>query len=489
MSEKLTKATRFQYEQMNQMPEGEKPVFHVSAPAGWINDPNGFSVYKGKVHLFYQYHPYSICWGPMHWGHSVTDDMIKWKTEPVALAPDQEYDKRGCFSGSATEKDGKHVLIYTGVSNVQMENGSIQERQNQCIAYGDGEIYVKSPQNPVITGDMLPADCSKIDFRDPKVWKKGKNYYLIVGNKNSEQKGQVVLFSSKNLEKWKFETVLAENSTGQIGTMWECPDFFELDGTHFLICSPQNMKAQKYEFHNGNNSVYFIGNYDRDMHKFDYNKVYALDDGIDFYAPQTTLMPDGRRVMIGWMQSWDSNIRPFKQKWSCMMTIPREIKLIDGRIIQNPVREIKKYYTDSINYVEQTVEGECSFPKINGRVLDMTVEIKDGDYDEFKINFAKNDKFSSSIIYDKSKNEIEINRLYSGMNRDTIGTRKVKVRYPKQSLKLRVILDKYSVEIFVNDGSQVLSMTYYTPVEADEISFECNNTAVINIEKHGISVR
>ena len=107
----------------------------------------------------------------------------------------------------------------------------------------------------------------------------------------------------------------------------------------------------------------------------------------------------------------------------------------------------------------------------------------------FKINFAKNDKFSSSIIYDKSKNEIEINRLYSGMNRDTIGTRKVKVRYPKQSLKLRVILDKYSVEIFVNDGSQVLSMTYYTPVEADEISFECNNTAVINIEKHGISVR
>lgn len=87
MSEKLTKATRFQYEQMNQMPEGEKPVFHVSAPAGWINDPNGFSVYKGKVHLFYQYHPYSICWGPMHWGHSVTDDMIKWKTEPVALAP------------------------------------------------------------------------------------------------------------------------------------------------------------------------------------------------------------------------------------------------------------------------------------------------------------------------------------------------------------------------------------------------------------------
>ena len=241
MSIELKKANEYEKAEQEKIPVEEKPAFHVAAPVGWINDPNGFSWYQGQIHLFYQYHPYTTEWGPMHWGHSVSDDMIHWKNMPSVLAPDQEYDKRGCFSGSAVEKDGKHVLIYTGVSNVQMENGSIQERQNQCIAYGDGEIYVKSPQNPVITGDMLPADCSKIDFRDPKVWKKGENYYLIVGNKNSEQKGQVVLFSSKNLEKWKFETVLAENSTGQIGTMWECPDFFELDGTHFLICSPQNM--------------------------------------------------------------------------------------------------------------------------------------------------------------------------------------------------------------------------------------------------------
>ena len=115
-----------------------KPLFHVSAPVGWINDPNGFSVFKGKIHLFYQYHPYNTEWGPMHWGHSVTSDMIRWQQLPVALAPDQEYDAFGCFSGSAIEVGDQHVLLYTGVSKTT-RNGQVIERQNQCLAYGDGE--------------------------------------------------------------------------------------------------------------------------------------------------------------------------------------------------------------------------------------------------------------------------------------------------------------------------------------------------------------
>ena len=106
MSEKLEKARLYEIEEAKNIPQEEKPAFHVSAPVGWINDPNGFSVFKGKVHLFYQYHPYSRDWGPMHWGHSVTEDMIRWEQLPTALAPDQEYDREGCFSGSAIEADG-----------------------------------------------------------------------------------------------------------------------------------------------------------------------------------------------------------------------------------------------------------------------------------------------------------------------------------------------------------------------------------------------
>ena len=186
---------------------------------------------------------------------------------------------------------------------------------------------------------MLPPNCSRVDFRDPKIWKEDK-YYLIVGNKNDQQVGQVILFSSINLKEWKFETILASNDTNKIGSMWECPDFFPLADKRVLICSPQNMKADPLEFHNGNNSVYFIGEYDNVSYRFEKEAPHTLDYGFDFYAPQTTLLPDGRRIMIAWMKSWDACVMPEGQDWQGMMTIPRELKLKDGRIWQTPIREL-----------------------------------------------------------------------------------------------------------------------------------------------------
>ena len=237
MSEMLKKARAYEAEKAAQTDKNTRPLFHISAPAGWINDPNGFSVYDGKIHLFYQYYPYAREWGPMHWGHSVTTDMISWEQLPAALAPDQDYDRIGCFSGSAIEADNKHVLVYTGVTKITLPDGREEERQNQCIAFGDGRDYVKYENNPVVTGEMLPENCSRIDFRDPKIWKEEDTYYLIVGSKDNRQIGQVVLCSSKDLKEWKFETVLAANSTGKVGTMWECPDFFPLGDKHVLILS------------------------------------------------------------------------------------------------------------------------------------------------------------------------------------------------------------------------------------------------------------
>ena len=118
MSELLEKARSYEAKKIAATDKESKPLFHISAPAGWINDPNGFSVYNGKIHLFYQYYPYLREWGPMHWGHSTTSDMIKWEQLPCVMAPDEEYDKKGCFSGSAIEADGKHVLVYTGVTRI-----------------------------------------------------------------------------------------------------------------------------------------------------------------------------------------------------------------------------------------------------------------------------------------------------------------------------------------------------------------------------------
>ena len=148
VSTQLQKARDFEARQGAQIPDPERPVFHATPTVGWMNDPNGFSVYQGKCHLFYQYHPYSNEWGPMHWGHLTTQDFIHWERLPAALAPDQPFDDAGCFSGGAVElPDGKHLLMYTGVRREQNEKGAWHDVQTQCVAIGDGLNYEKYALN------------------------------------------------------------------------------------------------------------------------------------------------------------------------------------------------------------------------------------------------------------------------------------------------------------------------------------------------------
>ena len=470
----------------NRVSKEDLPVFHVTPPCGWMNDPNGFSVYEGKVHLFYQFHPYSEVWGPMHWGHCETEDFIKWTELPVALAPDENYDAAGCFSGSAIEMEKGHLLVYTGVIEKE-ENGKKNVYQNQCLALGNGKTYTKIEQNPIVTGNMLPEHFSREHFRDPKIWKEEDGYHMVVGNKTEEGIPQVVLFHSKDGFVWNYVSVLATSKDNTLGTMWECPDFFSLDKEYILITSPQDLQANE-EFHNGNNSVYYMGKYDKSQHVFHYEEVYSLDDGLDFYAPQTMLAPDGRRIMIGWMQSWDANIRPAGQKWSCMMTIPRELRMEKGKIVQNPVREIENYHKNAVCYKNQEINGDCQFKGINGRVLDMTVEIVSGDFREFTISFAQNEQYHTDFSIVKHKNIIEIDRTYSGMVRDAIAIRKSRIKSSVEKCKIRLLLDKNSAEVFLNDGEQVFSTTFYTPMEADGIRFTCDGSVVANIEKYEIVV-
>lgn len=466
----------------------ELPIFHVSSPIGWINDPNGFSVYGGMIHLFYQYHPYSCEWGPMYWGHCVTEDMVRWRTMPVALAPDQSYDKDGCFSGSAIEVDGKHVLCYTGRMIDQDKNGKIVERQNQCIAFGNGKEYRKSEYNPVITGDMLPKNFSRQDFRDPKVWEKNGTYYLIVGNHDNQNKGQVLLFSSKNLLDWKYENVLAKDQQGDIGIMWECPDFFPLGEKYILLCSPQNMMAQGYEFHNGHNSIYYTGSFDYEKKLFKKGIPLSLDYGMDFYAPQTTEMPDGRRVMIAWMKSWDTCLIPREQEWQGMMTFPRELKMKCDRLVQTPVHEIDDFRRNRVCYQKKIIAGKQELPGIRGRIIDLTVEFIQEEFEIFRIELAHDQRYTTSFIYHVKERILEMDRTYCGVNRDVVCQRKMKLDSENNNLKLRFLMDKYSIELFVNDGCQVATTVIATPMSADRIIFCCDGKAVIDIEKYDIIV-
>ena len=483
----LEKVRKYEKEFINCISKEEKPSFHLCAPIGWINDPNGFSTFNNEYHLFYQYHPYDVVWGPMYWGHSKTNDFIKWEQLPIALAPEASYDMGGCFSGSALEYDGKHVIMYTGVLDNKDENGERVVRQTQCIAIGDGENYEKLECNPVITHEMLPEGSSLEDFRDPKIWREGEEFYCVVASRSNDGSGQILMYKSNNLKEWEFVTIV-DNSKNKVGRMWECPDLFSLNGKDVLIISPQEVKATKDGFHNGSNTAYLIEKYDNEKKSFERESCNVIDFGLDFYAPQTLESIDGRRIMIGWMHSWENRIVPGNFKWCGMMTMPRELTIRDGCLIQNPIREIENYYKNTVEYNNLIIKDEVSLDGIFGRELDITIDIDGSQAEEFKIKLAKNNEYETIISFNSKKNIIEFDRSYSGNYGDILHKREMKVRDKNGKVKMRLIIDKYSVEIFANDGEQVMTSTFYTPLEATGITFASEGNSIINIKKHDIEV-
>lgn len=462
----------------------EKPVFHITGDIGWINDPNGFSYYNNLFHLFYQYYPYDVKWGPMHWGHVVSTDMIRWEARPVALAPDEEYDIGGCFSGSGIEVNGKHVLIYTGHINPETDHPE-KIRQVQCIALGDGTEYQKIKENPVIDTSMIPDHSSISDFRDPKIFKHENDYYTLVCSRDEDGSGKIIMYRSSDLTNWQLQGTLCK-SNNKIGRMWECPDLFQLGGKDILILSVQEVKREEYRFHNGNGTIYTIGQMNYEKSSYEYTFYDELDFGLDFYAPQTIEHPDGRRIMIAWMQSWDRNIPSDKHGWTGMMTLPRELIIKNNRLYQSPVKELATFRSNYVSYTGLINEEKLSVNNICGRCIDLIVEVETNNIQKFFINLFEDAVYKTVIYFNKNSNTVTFDREHSGSRIDSIHSTTVKLLEKKNNLKIRVIIDKFSIEVFINDGERVMSNTVYTPLSAQGISFQALGSGKITMEKWDI---
>ena len=423
--------------------------YHFMAETGWINDPNGLIYFKGKYHFFYQYNPYSGFWDCMHWGHAVSADMIHWEYLPLALAPSEVYDdhlKGGCFSGSAIEHDGKLFLIYTGTCN----NGNGFE-QAQCIAYSeDGIHFEKYEGNPVITApEGVPTDL----FRDPKIWKHDDTYYVVCGaSKNGF--AQARLYKSTDMFHWEFVNVLAE-SRGEWGYMWECPDFFTLEGQEVLSVSPQGLTREEFRFQNIYQSGYFILKDGKPEEK----AFREWDHGFDFYAPQTFQDGKGRRILIGWMGMPDADeeyVNPTAESegWQHCLTVPREVTYKNGMLYQYPVEEL-----NGLRKTGVSASGSSAEIPVNGP-FDLDVQVKG---EQGKVSLGEN------LFLEYQDGDV----ILTLSEKAGAGRKVRKAHVPSGVIEsIRVLADTTAVEIYVNGGEVVFATRYYPETQEQAVKLE-----------------
>lgn len=442
--------------------------YHIMPKSGWINDPNGFSYFDGYYHVFYQYYPYAPIWGPMHWGHARSKDLVHWEDMPIALTPGDAEDKNGCFSGTAIEKDGRLHLFYTGHHYYNDDNPD-HFWQNQNLAYSDDGIHFKKYENNAIIS-KAPEDNTH-HFRDPKVWKHEDTYYMIVGSQNKDELGRIIMYQSNDLINWKYLGPI-DVSSGQEaeGYMWECPDLFEIDGRYVLLLSPQGMQANDEEYLNLFQNGYFVGDLNYEKPAFTRGAFKELDHGHDFYAPQTMLTKDGRRILIGWMAMWESHMPEKEDGWSGALTLPRELILKNEHLYMQPIKELKQLRKDQ--GVKHHVQIEKPYLISNhSKSLEINVNLPYQSF-IFKLQDSKGDLLSLRFDEEEDKFKLYRNDLesyrYSSINKTN-------------EIKLQIYVDTSSIEIFINDGESVFTERYYTE-EIPEIYLTSKDSLSSDIE-------
>ena len=453
--------------------------YHIQGIVGLINDPNGFSQFKGKYHMFYQWNPLGTDHKNKTWAHSVSDDLLHWKRLKTALRPDTWYSKDGVYSGSAIVDDEKLYLFYTG--NVKDSDGN--RESYQCLAVSsDGENFERWEPRIVNQPDGYTRH-----IRDPKIWKKDGKFYAVIGIQSEDLEGKAVLYSSENIKDWKFEGEITGANHGKIkdfGFMWECPDYFQLKDEKtgeikdLLVFSPQGLEPEGDLYNNKYQTGYLFGKLDYEKPEFEILSDFVeIDRGHDFYAPQSMEDDKGRRLIVGWMGIPEEEDFPtVKNEWLHCLTLPRELKVIDGKLYQVPIKEMEIIRGEKIEFSGKvtgevkvgtgvTYELKAKFTDFNS---DFGLKLRTGKNSETVLKFDYNDK---KFVLDRTKGEQSDKRLRKVYLGDI------------SKLELTVFVDNSSVEVFINGGAEVFSSRIFPEKDANGIIVFADKDVNVEIEK------
>ena len=478
-----------------------RPNFHFTPKANWMNDPNGMFYFNGTYHLYYQYYPDGNVWGPMHWGHATSTNMIAWEEEPIAIYPD---DLGLIVSGSAVVdvnntsgfgKDGivPIVAMYT-YHNMKGEQAGDLDFQTQAIAYSldEGMTWVKYDKNPVIPNSGIK------DFRDPKViWDVDHSKWIMTlaaGDK-------VLFYSSLNLREWILESSFGA-AFGQHDGMWECPDLFPIkvsgqDETKWVLLVSINPAAPN----GGSGTQYFVGDFDGQKFTLDtdfkqqlqQDRAVWLDYGRDNYAGVTwSNIPkkDGRKLFIGWMSNWEYARDVPTETWRSAMTIPRELKLKKNEkefvLSSAPVSELSKYVSKTIVKETLTVNNQKTI--ITQSEIDLSrvrIQLEMNHLKSDKYDFTFQNSFGDRLSFgiDNIKKQYYLNRQNSGKvtfsDKFANTISKAPIKNPSNMLKIGVLVDKTSIEVFYNDGETIMTEIFFPNEPFEAFSINTSDAALI----------
>jgi fructan beta-fructosidase len=463
--------------------EEYRPLYHFTPESGWMNDPNGLIYLDGEYHLFYQHYPDSTVWGPMHWGHAVSSDLINWESLPIALYPDSlgyifsgsaVYDAENS-SGLGSAENPPLVAIFT-YHNAEDEQTSSQTFQSQAIAFSldKGRTWEKYEENPVLPNPGIR------DFRDPKVAQienpdGSKSWVMTLAVLD-----QINFYSSPDLKNW---TLMSEfgKTVGAHGGVWECPDLLPFktpsgEEKWILLVSINPGGPQ-----NGSATQYFIGDFQNGQFIPDDTMIRWLDYGPDNYAGVTwSNLPNdqNRTLFIGWMSNWlYANLVPTKA-WRSAMTIPRELSLfdVDGTLLLKsaPAKEVENLRTEEYDISQQNSE-------LPSEAVEITAEVNN---DTFSITFSN--EHEEKLVITKENGLVSIDRRNAGksdFNSDFAAMHSAPMSWEAKAI--RVFLDASSVELFVNNGELAMTSILFpsSPWKTVEIAENLDSIKIFKLEK------
>ncbi|GAB6170191.1 sucrose-6-phosphate hydrolase [Clostridium carnis] len=423
--------------------------YHIMAPIGWINDPNGLCYFSGKYHVYFQYSPLDSNGGLKFWGHYTSRDLVKWNEEEIALYPDSKFDRDGVYSGSALVKDNKIHFFYTGNVKFKGEHDYILSGREQnviLVTSKDGINF--SEKKRILSNKDFPSNMS-LHVRDPKVWEEDGIYYMVLGARGKDNKGYLLIYKSKDLYNWELDCDPIGGNE-DLGYMWECPDIIKINNNEILLFSPQGIKAQEYKFNNIYQSGYIVKKQKCNEKKICLDNFIEFDNGFDFYAPQSFRDKNGRIIMFGWMGIPDEpeHKNPtIKNYWQHQLTIPRELILKNNVLIQVPVKELEKLRKNLIEIQLLDISNKISLEIFHSYSFELNVNFNNTN--EFLIEIREDCKLS----FMNKVFKLELGQ--SGFGRKK---RLVEIDFINN---IRIFSDNSSLEVFINNGLNVFSTRIY----------------------------